>query len=64
MKKINILGFLSVLGLLIVIPTLFVIKFIPSETNYKTVKISDINIKAEVADTTVKMQTGDSIAIS
>ena len=58
MRKINTLGFFSVPGLLIVIPTLFVIKFMPSETHYKTVKISDINIKAEVADTTLKRIEG------
>jgi len=58
MRKINTLGFFSILGLLIVIPTLFVIKFIPSETHYKTVKISDVNIKAEVADTLAKRIEG------
>jgi len=58
MKKINILGFLSVLGLLVIIPTLLIIRFLPSETHYKTVKISDINIKAEVADTTLKRIEG------
>lgn len=58
MKKINILGFLSVVGLLIIIPTLFIIRFIPSETHYKIVKISNVDIKAEVVDTIPKRIEG------
>lgn len=58
MKKIKTLGLFSILGLLIVIPALFVIKFIPPETHYKTVKISDVVIKAEVADTLPKRIEG------
>jgi len=57
MKKINIIG-LSILGLLALIPILLIIKFIPSETHYKTVKISDVSIKAEVADTLAKRIEG------
>ncbi len=57
MKKINIIG-LSILGLLILIPILLIIKLVPSETHYKTVKISDVSIKAEVADTLAKRIEG------
>ncbi len=58
MKKINILGILSILVLAIIVPTLFIIKLIPSDTSYKTVKIANVSIKAEVADTSLKRMEG------
>lgn len=58
MKKIKILGFLSVLSLLIIIPTLLIIKLIPAEVQYKTVNFSGASVKAEVANTIPKRIEG------
>ena len=58
MKKIKFLGFLSILSLLVIIPALIIIKLIPAEVQYKTVKISGVTVKAEVADTSLKRIEG------
>lgn len=58
MKKVKFLGFLSIFSLLIVIPILLLLKLTPNEAQYKTVKISNIDIKTEVADTTAKRIEG------
>ena len=57
MKKINIL---SILGFFIIVVVLFIIKFIPTESHYKTVKFSGTNVKvkAEIADTIPKQIEG------
>ena len=58
MRKIKFIGVFSILRLLIVIPALIIIKLIPTEVQYKTVKISGETIKAEIADTTLKRIEG------
>lgn len=58
MKKIKILGLFSILGLLVVIPAIFIIRLLPTETHYKTIKISTTVVKAEVADTPLKQIEG------
>ncbi len=55
MKRIK---FLSILGLISLTIVLAIIKFIPSDTQYKSVKISNITIKAELANTEVKRIEG------
>ncbi len=54
MKKIKLLGILS----LLVLGIALIIKIIPTEAHYKTVKISNITLKAEVADTEFKRMKG------
>lgn len=58
MKKIKILGFLAIFGMLITVPTLLIMKFLPSDVHYKTVKVSGSAVRAEVADTTPKRIEG------
>lgn len=58
MKKVNTLGILGLLSLLVIVPVLIITKLIPSETHYKTVKFSSVEIKAEVADTPLKRAEG------
>jgi len=58
MKKIKTLGLLSILSLLIIIPVLIITKLIPAEVQYKTVKISGVTVKAEVADNPLKRIEG------
>lgn len=58
MKKINFLRLFSIIGLLTIIPILFVIRMLPAEPTYKTVKFPNAAIKAEVADTVPKQMEG------
>ena len=55
MKKIKIFGFMSVFiaGIILII-----IKFMPSDASYKTVNVSNITLKAEVANTDMKRIRG------
>lgn len=55
MKKINIFGIVS---LVILVVILMVIRLVPKEIHYRTVKISNTNIRAEVADTSLKRMEG------
>ncbi len=58
MKKVKLLGFLGIFSLLIVIPILLLLKLTPNEVQYKTVKISDASVRAEIADTQLKRIEG------
>ena|SRR3989338_6572263 len=58
MKKVNAFALLSVFSLIVLVPLLFVIRLIPTEEGYKTVKISGVTVKAEVADTQLKRIEG------
>jgi uncharacterized membrane protein (UPF0127 family) len=58
MKKVKFLGFLGIFSLLIVIPILLLLKLTPNEAQYKTVKISNASVRAEIADTQSKMIEG------
>ncbi len=58
MKKVKILGFLGVFSLLAIIPVLLILKLAPNEVQYKTVKISDAKVRAEIADTQLKRIEG------
>lgn len=58
MKKVKFLGFLGIFSLFIVIPILLLLKLTPNEAQYKTVKISDASVRAEIADTQLKRIEG------
>jgi uncharacterized protein len=58
MRKINILGFLSIFSLIIIIPVLFITKLLPSDVQYKAVKLGNVSVKAEVADTPLRQVEG------
>lgn len=55
MRKITIFG---ILGFVVLAVLLALVKFFPSEVQYKTVRISNVTIKAEVADTELKRIIG------
>ena len=57
MKKFNI-SILWVLGIPVILLVLLLVKLLPPETTYKTVKISNVTVKAEVADTALKQTVG------
>ncbi len=59
MRKAKYLGIIfGILGFLVVAIIVGLIKLVPSDTQFKTVKIANTTIKAEIADTMAKQMTG------
>ena len=58
MKKIPIPFIVTILIIPVLLLILFFLKLIPTETTYKTVKIGNTTVKAEVADTLQKQTEG------
>lgn len=58
MKKVNIPPFVTILIIPVILVILFLVKLVPTETTYKTVKIGSAVIKAEIADSLPKQLQG------
>lgn len=58
MRKLHIPPFVTILIIPFILIIFFLVKLIPTETTYKTVKIGNATIKAEVADSVQKQVQG------
>ena len=58
MRKVTVFAFLSIFSLLVIIPLLLINRLTQNEIHYKTVKLSGMTIKAEIADTPLKQTVG------
>ncbi|MBI2545412.1 MAG: DUF192 domain-containing protein [Candidatus Aenigmarchaeota archaeon] len=58
MKKVPVPFIITLLVIPVMLAILFILKLVPTETTYKTVRIGNTTIRAEVADTLQKQTEG------